>query len=170
MWAMQARRQCRHQQIDLWNNQTSIQAINQSLNQWTEHVQQALSQPMLPSGGQMFFLPAPRYTSCVHQDVQHFNKLRRRAGKEAGAVPAIFRADVRELVWKRRSVALAVGSTRQLQPRSPASPQTRHVKCSQGAQALCHKSLAPAWRQRAVEGLMFAWLCIVLARCRFESR
>ena len=36
--------------------------------------------------------------------VRHFNKLRRQVGKEAGAVPAIFRTDVRELVRKRHSL------------------------------------------------------------------
>ena len=106
------------------SNQPITESINRTCSASTQSTNAPIRRPDV-----LFACAALCQLHASGRPVQHFNKLRRQVRQEAGAVPAIFRPDVRELVWKRHSVALAVGSTRQLQPGSPASPQTRHVKC-----------------------------------------
>ena len=75
--------------------------------------------------------------------VQHFNKLRRQVGKEAGAVPAIFRPDVRYLVWKRHSVALAAVRRNNCSLARPLRPKRDMLSAVKGRKLFATK----AWSQ-----------------------
>ena len=104
---------------------------------------------MHPSGGQLYFLPVPRYASCVHQNqdasgrpVQHLNRLQRRKNKRQA--PCLRFSGRTSGSWSGNGTLLPWSSVQTTTAASaPASPQTRRVKCSQGTRALCHKEQVP---------------------------